>query len=209
MKSRQAIMAGVLCMLAVSLIPTSPASSLDQAEKFANIRAGMFKEELSLNNEQAAAIEKICHEAFLQMQEISAGLDPVKDSQAMVQQLLNLLQRRNADLQKVLTAGQLTLYQEHKPERLAELVTEVLMMQLSLSESQAGQVHDTNLKTFESIQGYMPVLEDGSKTKKRRADKSVKTLLQSRDETFKGIFSTEQWNAYENYKDAIDELYGE
>lgn len=209
MKSRQAIMAGVLCMLAVSLMPASPARSLDQAEKFAKIRSGMFKEELSLNNEQAAAIEKICHEAFLQMQEIAEGLDPVKDSQAMVQQLLNLLQRRNADLQKVLTAGQLTLYQEHKTERLAELVTEVLMMQLSLSESQAGQVHDTNLKTFESIQGYMPVLEDGSKTKKRRADKSVKTLLQSRDETFKGIFSTEQWNAYENYKDAIDELYGE
>jgi hypothetical protein len=82
-------------------------------------------------------------------------------------------------------------------------------MQLSLSESQTGQVHDINLQAFETIQGYAPVLEDGSKTKKRRADKSVKTVLKSRDDAFKGIFSSDQWKAYEDYKDAIDELYGE
>lgn len=209
MKCRQALAVTVMCMLAVSLIPASPASSLDQAEKFAKIRAGMFKEELSLDNEQAAAIEKICHETFLQMQETAEGMDPVKDSEVMVEQLLMLLQRRNSGLHKVLTKDQLALYQEHKAERVAELATEVLMMQLGLSESQTGQVHKINLKAFETIQGYAPVLEDGSKTKKRRADKSVKTVLLSRDESFKGIFSKDQWEAYENYKDALDELYGE
>lgn len=209
MKCRQALAVTVMCMLAVSLIPASPANSLDQAEKFAKIRAGMFKEELSLDNEQAAAIEKICHETFLQMQETAEGMDPVKDSEAMVDQLLMLLQRRNSGLQKVLTKDQLALYQEHKAERVAELATEVLIMQLGLSESQTGQVHKINLKAFETIQGYAPVLKDGSKTKKRRADKSAKTILQSRDESFKGIFSKDQWEAYENYKDALDELYGE
>jgi inactivated superfamily I helicase len=109
-------------------------------------------------------MEKICHEAFLQMQETAEGMDPEKDGKAMVQQLLNLLQRRNADLQNVLTRDQLALYQEHKMERFAELITEILMMQFSLSESQTGQVHDV---------------------------------------------SADQWKAYEDCKDAIDELYGD
>ena len=77
MKCRQALAVTVMYMLAVSLIPASPASSLDQAEKFAKIRAGMFKEELSLVNERSAALDKICLEKFLEMQESSEGMDPV------------------------------------------------------------------------------------------------------------------------------------
>jgi len=208
MKYRLALALTVVCVMAFSLIPASPASSLDQAEKFARIRAGMFKDELSLNNGQAAAMEKLCHETFLQMQETAAGMDPAKESEAMVQQLLMLQQLRNAELQKLLKEDQLALYQEHKTERYAELVTEVLMMQLSLSEAQTGQVHDINLKAYETIQGYMPVLEDGSKTKKRRAGKSIQTVLQSRDDAFRKIFSDQQWKVYENYKEAVDEMFG-
>jgi len=209
MKCRQALAITMLCMIAVSLFPVSPARSLDKSEKFARIRAGMFKGELSLDNEQTAAMEKICHEAFLQMQETAAGMDPLKESKAMVQQLLMLLQRRNAGLQTLLKEDQLALYQEHKTERSAELITEVLMMQLDLSETQTGQVHEVNLKAFETIQGYKPVLEDGSKTKKRRAGQSVKTVLQSRDKAFREIFSDQQWNVYEAYREALDGLYGE
>lgn len=209
MKYRTVFAVAALCLLTVSLIPASPARSLDQAEKFARLRAGMFKEELSLNNEQAAALEKICHEAFLQMQETSQGMDATKQSEEMVRQLMVLLQRRNAVLQSVLTEDQLTLYQEHKTERLAELVTEILMMQLNLSESQTSAVHEINLKAFETIRGYEPVIEGGSPTKKRRADKTVKTVLQSRDEAFKGIFTAQQWKAYESYREVIDGLYGE
>ena len=208
MKNRGTLAIGALCLLAVSLTISSPVSSLDQAEKFARIRAGMFKKELSLNNEQAAAIEKICHETFLQMRETSQGMDAAKQSEEMVQQFMMLLQRRNANLQSVLTEEQLALYQDHKTDRLAELVTEVLMMQLSMSEAQTSDVYEVNKKTFETIQGYMPVLQDGSPTKKRRADKSVKTALQSRDEAFKGILSPKQWKDYEAYKEAIDGIYG-
>ncbi len=209
MNNRGVLAVAALCLLAASLIPASPTLSLDQAEKFARLRAGMFKEELSLNNEQTASMEKICHEAFLQMQETSQGMDATKQSEEMVQQLLMLLQRRNANLQSVLTEDQMALYQEHTTERLAELVTEVLMMQLGLSESQTGEVHDVNLKAFETIQGYTPVIEGGSPTKKRRAGKTVKTVLQSRDKTFKGIFTAQQWKAYESYREAIDGLFGE
>ena len=208
MRHGKTLVTALLCILAVSLVPASPARSIDQSEKFARIRADMFKEELSLNNEQRAAIEKVCHETFLQMKEAAAGMDPVKESQAMAQQMVNLLQRRNADLQKVLTADQLALYQEHTTDRYAELITEVLMMQLDLSENQVAPVYDANMKAFETINNLAPVLKDGSKTKKRRAAKSVDTALQSRDEALKEILSSEQWKAYENFKEAIDGLYG-
>jgi hypothetical protein len=208
MRPGKTLLAVLICILAVSLIPASPARSIDQSEKFARIRADMFQKELSLNNEQRAAIEKVCHEAFLQMKETAAGMDPINESEAMVQQLAMQLQRRNADLQKVLTADQLALYQEHKTDRYAELVTEILMMQLDLSETQISPVYDANMKAFGTIAGLMPVLEDGSKMKKRRAKKSVDTALQSRDDALKEILSSEQWKAYENFKEATDDLYG-
>ena len=82
------------------------------------------------------------------------------------------------------------------------------MMQLDLSENQVAPVYDANMKAFETINDLAPVLKDGSKTKKRRANQSVNTALQSRDEALKGILSSEQWKAYENFKEAIDDLYG-
>jgi hypothetical protein len=209
MRPIKTLTAVAILLLALSVIPAAPASSIDMAEKFARIRADMFKKELGLNNEQAAAIEKICHETFLQMQETANGMDPVKEGEAMVQQLLMQLQRRNADLQKVLKEDQLAAYQDNKTVRYAELVTELLMVQLDLSEAQTGQVHEVNLKAFETVAAYMPKAQEGTKKGQRRAGRSIQTVLQSRDEAFREILTDKQWEAYESYKSAIDKMFGE
>jgi hypothetical protein len=198
----------LLLSLTAGLGMFSPSRSIDKAEKFARIRADMFKQELSLHNEQAAAMEKICHEAFLRMKETAAGRDPVKEGEALVQELLMALQKRNADLQHILTPDQLALYQEHSVQRYAELVTEILMMQLDLSESQTGEIHDANIKAFEAIEGYMPKAEGGTKKGQRRANRNILTILQSRDDAFKGILTDRQWEAYEVYREAVDRMFG-
>jgi hypothetical protein len=82
------------------------------------------------------------------------------------------------------------------------------MMQLDLSEKQIGEVHDVNLKAFEAIEGYMPKAEGGTKKGQRRANRNILTILQSRDDAFKGIFTDRQWEAYEVYRDAVDRMFG-
>lgn len=83
------------------------------------------------------------------------------------------------------------------PEQRAQRQTEQMKKQLNLSAEQETAVASINLKYAQQAQTLM----DGGE-RSRESMKQVRTMMTSKDEELKKVFSEEQYKQYDAFKDA-------
>ncbi|MBC3788863.1 hypothetical protein [Spirosoma utsteinense] len=83
------------------------------------------------------------------------------------------------------------------PEQRAQRQTEQMKKQLDLSAQQETAVASINLKYAQQAQTLMDAAE-----RSRESIKQVRTMMTSKDEELKKVFSEEQYKQYDAFKDA-------
>ena len=202
-------MIALLCFSVVVGL-SAGAWSQDRAERYTNKRVKAIGAEINLTLVQMDSVKEVMLSSVRSMLQAASGeRRNVEERSAILHQMAGLVEERHAGIKDVLTDEQWSAYTGKGVERAAEIRTEILTAYLLLAEGQIFEIYKINKKTAERIAAFSPQAEDGTKPKQRRGKRSIETLKLSRDEAYKGIMTSDQWEEYEAVRESIAEIFGD
>lgn len=160
---------------------------------------------LQLTDQQISDVRGLNKNAATSLAEVTqkAKKDTSFKGKALTQQVMSIMNTRNEGLESMLTQDQKKIYEEHKAEQLAELQTKMMISQLNLNDQQIPQVYQINLESIrEMLENVSDAKEATRKMEKVRTARSIKSDSKDKDKQLKKILSPDQFNKYEQSKEA-------
>ncbi len=201
-----------LLLSMVSCTFLNAAAQIEITAKIAQSLTDGLVKELHLSAEQETSVSVINNssaDALMQLLQKKKNESDF-DKKDFIKQTVNIIKNRDEELKKVFTPDQIKLYQEHKIQRLAELQTKLMTMQLDLDDEQIPIVQQIN---FEAAQEMMEDAEKLQTAKRRmqkmRAGRELKSDSKDRDKALKKVLTEDQYKRYEENKEQMKEMMKE
>jgi Spy/CpxP family protein refolding chaperone len=204
------------------LIATAPAQGSGQGmghgmaqgmvQKLASRQTAKMKTDLNLTADQVQQVSQINASEIQSMLPLFSQYKASGDKQGFVKGALAISKARDARLQQVLSAPQWQAYESKKPERTSELMTQMMALQLNLTDPQISQVEQINLTFAQDLQGEMGSgwnPQGKSLRDKLRMVKDVRTAQQERDQSLRSVLTPEQFGTYQSHEEEMQAIMKE
>lgn len=203
----QFLPAALAALLALPMV--AHATESDRAKQIAERMTERMKSELSLNSEQVEKLREVnlAHvgstgQMLAKYKAMAPGTRSGLAADAMAQR-----KTYEAELQKVLTPQQWSAYQAKKPERAADMQTEIMTAQLGLDEAQVAKVREINVAAATKMKAATgsQKFKDMGRRDKRQAARSLKDAGEARDQELQKVLTPDQWKTYSQNKEQMRE----